>query len=271
VQCGLRAAMGGMEGSRFCPENEGAFGGARDLGRARGRAVRPAAVGGMEGSRELLPWGLGRARGRARLARGLVRASLAVLLSLSSVATQPVVLGGAYKFALLAKAQIDDNGGTGSNVVALSAIAYVGSLTYVALGTMTTDSSGEFSTTPQVTGKAYDGTHVGPTPAMLVNVMSDVDAAYADAASRTCSGSAYLNVAGGVLGGQAFTAGTYRWVAHVTVGSEISLLGSETDLFIFQVRPQLHIVPPAPRSPTFASLTRLRLAHPAPPPLLHYR
>jgi hypothetical protein len=64
-------------------------------------------MGAMEGSRELLSWDLGRARGRARLARGLVRVGL-VLLSISSVTgtVTPVHLGGAVEFGLLTKLTI---------------------------------------------------------------------------------------------------------------------------------------------------------------------
>jgi hypothetical protein len=57
--------------------------------------------------RELLSWDLGRARGRARLARGFVRAGL-VLLSMSSATATvaPVNLGGALEFGLLTKITI---------------------------------------------------------------------------------------------------------------------------------------------------------------------
>jgi hypothetical protein len=63
----------------------------------------PAAMGATEGSRELLPWDEGRARGRAWLARGLVRTVLVLLSISSATAITPVDLGGAVKFSTLAK------------------------------------------------------------------------------------------------------------------------------------------------------------------------
>jgi hypothetical protein len=161
-----------------------------------------------------------------------------VLLSLSSaaavVAPNSVPLGSAEPFGLFAKMYVS---GTASTITGLGG-ANVGARDYVTLLPWVDDASGEFTTSDQVDGLIYASKHVGSTPALLTNANADIDAAYVDAAARPVStpSATYSNAAGGVLSGYSFLPGVYWWAAHVSIMADNFLVGSEMDLFIFQVR-----------------------------------
>mmetsp|Transcript_43268 Transcript_43268/g.100255 ORF Transcript_43268/g.100255 Transcript_43268/m.100255 type:complete len:325 (+) Transcript_43268:78-1052(+) len=159
----------------------------------------------------------------------LALAALALL-----AATDPVFLGTAADFAILTKtgistvpsssitgnigcSPIGDSGLTGFSLVADDATA------------------GQFSRTTQVTGMAYAANFAVPTPSKLTTAISDLETAYTDAAGRTVSSGANLNVGAGSVAGETFTAGVYTWGSNVNFNSKIYINGSKSDIFIFQM------------------------------------
>ena len=98
------------------------------------------------------------------------------------------------------------------------------------------DSTNTFSTSTQVTGKAYGADYAAPTPSMLTIAIADMQTAYIDAAGRLTSEtlSKHLNVMGGLVSGTTFTAGVYTWGTNINFASDIYINGSATDQFIFQ-------------------------------------
>lgn len=60
-----------------------------------------------------------------------------------------------------------------------------------------------------------------------------METAYNDAAGRLNPN--FLNSAGGNLNGVTLTPGLYKWTTGVTVGGTVTLSGSSTAVFIFQV------------------------------------
>jgi len=99
---------------------------------------------------------------------------------------------------------------------------------------MVADSSNTFSTSTQLTGKAYAADYVSPTPSKLTTAISDMATAYTDAASRATSNGATLNVLAGLIAGKTFTPGVYTWGTDVSFGSDIYLSGTAADRFVFQ-------------------------------------
>jgi hypothetical protein len=85
----------------------------------------------------------------------------------------PIDLGSACNYAILAKTGIstvpasDINGNIAVNSAATKMTGFV----------LTLDSSGEFSTAPQVTGKAYAIDYSTPTPGQLTRAFNDMDQA----------------------------------------------------------------------------------------------
>src|SRR5450830_1046700 len=96
---------------------------------------------------------------------------------------------------------------------------------------------------PEVTGIIYTVDAAGPTcrvinPSLLNTARIDMEAAYIDAAGRTAGvGATNLNVGDGTLSGQNFVPGTYTWntPGNVTITGDITLTGTATDVWIFQI------------------------------------
>jgi hypothetical protein len=142
-------------------------------------------------------------------------------------ATQ-VALGSASDFAILAK--------TGISTVPASAITGdigVSPISSTAMTgfTLIADSSGEFSTSTQVTGECFAPDYTSPTPSKMTTAVLDMEAAYTDAAGRTAD---VLNLKAGLIGGETLTAGVYKWASDITIATNIVLSGSPTDIFILQ-------------------------------------
>ena len=105
------------------------------------------------------------------------------------------------------------------------------------------DGSGTFSTSALVTGKIYASDYTSPTPSDLTTAVSAMEAAYTDASTRTPGvGASNLNVGGGTLTGNNFVPGTYTWnTGNVSITGDITLTGSATDVWIFQITGTLDI------------------------------
>lgn len=107
------------------------------------------------------------------------------------------------------------------------------------------DGSGTFSTSALVNGNIYAADYTAPTPATLTTDVSAMEAAYTDGATRTPGvGASNLNVGAGTLSGQNFVPGTYTWnggSSNVTITGNITLTGSASDIWIFQVAGTLNL------------------------------
>jgi hypothetical protein len=156
-----------------------------------------------------------------------------------------ILLGDAEEYAILAK--------TGISTVPNSIITGNIAVSPIAAGAMTgfglaIDSSGQFSTATQVTGKAYAANYSPPIPTHLTTAVSNMETAYADAAGRLNPDAARINLGGGVLGGafggatDKLTPGVYTFGTGVVLTGDIFFEGSglgedegETDIFIIQI------------------------------------
>ncbi|KAJ6495821.1 antifreeze protein, partial [Mycena vulgaris] len=96
------------------------------------------------------------------------------------------------------------------------------------------DSTGQFSTSSQVTGHLYGADYAVPTPSTLSIAIADMGTAFTDATGRITPD--FTNLAsGGAIGGLTLTPGLYKWTTGVSLSSDISISGSATDTWIFQV------------------------------------
>jgi hypothetical protein len=147
---------------------------------------------------------------------------IAVVLVASVIAApEPTVeLGFAADYVILAKAGIT----TVPNSYVIGDIA-VSPITGAAMTgfAFTEDSSGEFSTdTGQISGIAYAADFAAPTPSKLTTAVSAMEAAYTNAAGRSNTNAARINLGGGSLGGakDQLTPGVY------TFGSGLTIVGN---------------------------------------------
>ncbi|KAJ6475174.1 antifreeze protein [Mycena vulgaris] len=95
------------------------------------------------------------------------------------------------------------------------------------------DSTGQFSTSSQVTGHLFGADYATPTPSTLTIAIADMGTAFTDAIGRT--GPDFTNLATGAIGGLILTPGLYNWTTGVSIGSDIIIAGGAADTWIFQV------------------------------------
>ncbi|MCK9401572.1 MAG: ice-binding family protein [Bacteroidales bacterium] len=91
----------------------------------------------------------------------------------------------------------------------------------------------------EVTGTIYTVDAAGPLPcrvtnaSMLTTAVSDMEAAYTDAAGR--SNPDFLNLGSGNIGGLTLTPGLYKWTSTVIIPTDVTISGGPDDVWIFQV------------------------------------
>jgi hypothetical protein len=158
---------------------------------------------------------------------------ISIVVTLTSVvsAVTPVRLGNAANFVVLTKAGISSvppsliKGNIGVSPIASTAMTGFG---------LSADPSNTFSTSVQIKGRAYAANYAIPTPSEMTTTISDMEAAYTEAAGRPISSAANLNIQSGLISGMTFKPGVYTWGTDVMFGSDIYIKGSSEDVFIFQ-------------------------------------
>ena len=144
----------------------------------------------------------------------------------------PVSLGTAINYVVLAKTGISNvppSVITGDIAVSPNNAA---SLTGFSLAA---DASNIFSTSvsSQVIGKIYAADYAAPTPANLTLAVSNMEAAYTDAAGRSTPN--FTELSGGNIGGSTLAPGLYKWATGISINSDLTLEGGSNDVWIFQV------------------------------------
>lgn len=142
---------------------------------------------------------------------------------------QTVNLGVAGEFVILSKTGI-------TSVYKSSILGDIG--TSPITGAAMTLSCGE------VTGSIFSVDAAGPackiTSATRLGIaVLDMQAAYTDAAGR--SNPDYLNLGAGTIGSITLLPGLYKWSSSVNIPTDITISGSSTDIFIFQVAGTLNM------------------------------
>jgi len=161
----------------------------------------------------------------------------------SGISTRPVDLGSAENYVILAKSGI-------STVPTSPVTGDIGvspaAATYITGFSLTADSTNVFSTSTQVTGKVYAADYEPPTPSNLTTAVSDMELAFTDAAGRSPD---QTELGAGDIGGMTLTPGVYKWGTGLLIPTDVTLAGSGTAVWIFQVAQDL----------TMASATRVVL------------
>ena len=177
------------------------------------------------------------------LPSSLISAAALVLAALTVNGATVVNLGTSADFLVLAKSGIS-NTGISTDIVGNIGTSPIASTAITGFD-LNMDSSGEFATSPRVTGKVFAADYASPTPAYLSTAVSDMETAYTDAAGRTNPDT--LNLLDGNLNGQNFAAGLHKWTSAVTITSSITLDGGgdSSAVWIFQIDNRLNLAPGA--------------------------
>ncbi len=146
-----------------------------------------------------------------------------------------VNLGMAGNFAVLAKSGISSvptSAITGDiGVSPIDATAITGF-------SMTADATNVFATSSQVTGKIYASDYAKPTPANLTTAVDDMQTAFTDAAGRAPD---VTELGAGNIGGKTIAPGVYEWSTGLLIPADLTLAGSATGVWIFQVAQNLSV------------------------------
>ncbi len=147
----------------------------------------------------------------------------------------PVNLGMAGNFVILAKSGIDTvptSAVTGNLGLSPAAASFITGFA------LTSDASNAFSTSPQVTGSVYASDYAVPTPSNLTTAVGDMELAFTDAAGRAAG---VTELGAGNIGGMTLAPGVYKWGTGLLIPTDVTLNGSATDIWIFQIAQNLTV------------------------------
>ena len=146
-----------------------------------------------------------------------------------STATLAVVnLGTSGNYVILAKAAINNSAIsaiTGDLGLSPAATSYITGLALI-------NATG-YATSSQVTGQIFAADMAAPTGINLTTAVVNMITAYNDAAGRLLPD--FLELGTGNIGGKTLTSGLYKWTSNVTMPSNVTISGSATDVWIFQI------------------------------------
>jgi hypothetical protein len=151
----------------------------------------------------------------------------------SAAALLPVALGSAGGFAILAKSGISTvptSAVTGDMGVSPAAASYITGFS------LTADATNTFSTSPQLTGKAYASDYAAPTPGNLTTAVGDMELAFTHAAGLAPD---VTELGAGNIGGMTLTPGVYKWGTGLLIPTNLTLNGSATDVWVMQIAQDL--------------------------------
>ncbi len=142
----------------------------------------------------------------------------------------PVSLDDAGNFVILAKSGISSVP-TGTEITGDIGVSpsFASAITDFSL---TLDSTGVFSTSSQVSGRVFAADYAEPTPTNLTAAVSDMEAAFTDAAGRAAD---FTELAAGDIGGMVLRPGVYKWGTGVLIPEDVTLSGGADDVWIFQI------------------------------------
>jgi hypothetical protein len=147
-----------------------------------------------------------------------------------------VDLGAAGGYVILSKAGISTTGAT--SVVGNMGVSPIDATAITGFG-LILPAGGSAATSSLVTGSVYAPSYAAPTPANLTTAVSNMEAAYTDAAGRTNPTATELGA--GNIGGMTLAPGLYKWSTGVTIPTNVTLSGSASDVWIFQIAQNLDL------------------------------
>lgn len=150
--------------------------------------------------------------------------------SAAAVGPAPVNLGTSINFVILAKTGISTV--PTSVVTGNIGVSPIDSTAITGFDPVTLHASGVFATASQVVGNIYAANYAPPTPVNLTTAVSDMELGYADAVSRAPD---VTELGAGDIGGFTLAPGVYFWGTGLTIPTDITLSGSATDVWIFQI------------------------------------
>ena len=149
--------------------------------------------------------------------------------------TSAVDLGTAANFTILAKTGI-------SNVPPTAIEGDIGvspaAATYITGFSLIADATNVFSTSTQVTGRVFASDYAPPTPTNLTTAVLDMELAFTEAAGLAAD---VTELGAGDIGGMVLDPGVYAWGTGLLIPTDVTLDGSATDFWVFQIAGDLTV------------------------------
>ncbi len=145
-------------------------------------------------------------------------------------------MGSAGSYAILAKTGISNV--TGSNITGHIAVSPAAA-SYITGFSLNAQPGNVYSTSSSVTGNVYAANYAVPTPSNLTTSVGSMETAYNNAAGRIPVD--YNELATGNIGSLNLAPGLYKWTNTVTAPVDVTLTGSATDVWIFQIAGNLEL------------------------------
>jgi hypothetical protein len=167
-------------------------------------------------------------------------------------AHEPMVeLGFAGYYVILTKAGISiiTDAANSPSITGNIAVSPIAGTAMTGFG-FTAAATAQWSTSPEITGKAFAPTDIAPTPGDLTPAVGAMETAYTNAKGRTNTDAARIDIEKGILGvastegstpASAFTYGVYTYGSDVNINGDIYLSGTDTDVFIIQIAGKLMV------------------------------
>lgn len=145
-----------------------------------------------------------------------------------------VNLGASANYVILAKTAINNS----STSTIIGDLGLSPAATSYVTGLALTNATG-YATSAQITGKVYAADMADPTPVNLTTAVENMITAYNDAAGRPSPD--FIELATGNIGGKTLSPGLYKWTSSVTIPSSITISGTASDVWIFQIAGDLNM------------------------------
>jgi len=143
----------------------------------------------------------------------------------------PVPLGSCTNYVILASTAITTTGTT--NITGNLGISPAAASFITGFG-LILSADGTYSTSSLVTGKVYAANYAVPTPSTLTTAVNDMRAAYNNASLRINPD--HLNTPPLAINGPtSLSAGLYKWTTPLSLSGTITLTGTSTSVFVFQI------------------------------------
>jgi len=150
--------------------------------------------------------------------------------AIAALGPELVLLGLAEDYVILASSGVTNI--PNSTVIGNLGVSPINS-TAITGFVLVMDLSGQFSTAIQVTGQVRAANYANPTPEDLITTVGDMQAAFADAASRTTPD--FVGLGGGEIGSLTLSPGLYNWTTALSITTDVILDGGPDDVWIFQI------------------------------------
>ena len=147
-----------------------------------------------------------------------------------------VSLGAAGNFVILAKTSITTTCTTAiTGDIGISPAALSDTEGFSA----TLGGGGTYATSDYVTGNIYAAAMTEPTPTNLTSAIGAMDLAYTNAAGLVTPDE--IDLGAGEIGSLTLEPGLYKWTTGLAISTDVTLWGSDTAYWIFQIAEDLTV------------------------------